>query len=115
MTLYSDHDTWYTAHMCLRRALLPHEVALRVRDFVDPQLAVRCGKQLVYRDYNSLIHPLEEQMDTMKQTLHSLYKKRMRTLKHIEQTCTHPQRRRLCESGCYGDRYWQCPDCHKEW
>lgn len=107
--------TWYTAHTCLHRARLPCEVALRIRGFVDPQLAVRCGRQLAFAHYNKLTEPLEDELRAQKRTLNALYTQRARMLTHIEQTCTHPQRRRLCEPGCYGDRYWQCPDCHKEW
>ena len=108
-------DTWYTAHACLHRAHLPREVALRVRAFVDPQLAVRCARQLVFSEYHRLTEPLEEDLRARKRTLNSLYRQRLDALEHIEQRCTHPQRRRLREAGCYGDRYWQCPDCHKRW
>ena len=110
-----DVPSWYTAHACLHRAHLPREVALRVRDFVDPQLAVRCGQHLVYRRYCRLAEPLEAKLDALTHTLDTLRKKRLRQLNAIEQSCTHPQRRRMREPGCYGDRYWKCPDCHKEW
>lgn len=110
-----DVPSWYTAHACLHRAHLPRDVALRVRDFVDPQLAVRCGQHLVYRHYYPLTEPLEVQIDSLTHTLETLRKTQQQKLNAIEQSCSHPQRRRMREPGCYGDRYWQCPDCHKEW
>jgi len=108
-------DAWYTAHACLHRAHLPREVVLRVRGFVDPQLAVRCGLRLVYDHYAPLIQPLEDHIRILKRQRDALYTQQLRALDHMMQLCAHPQRRRLREPGCYGDRYWQCPDCHKKW
>lgn len=110
-----EMNAWYTAHACLHRAHLPREVALRVRAFVDPQLAVRCGQHLVYNHYSELTAPLEAELHTLKQALDTLYRTQRKRLKDIERACRHPKRQRHRELGCYGDRYWKCPDCHKEW
>ena len=87
-------------------------------------------KQRAYHDNHVSSTESENELQQAEDTYHTLYDRwvlpardkyethyneYIRRLSCINAQCTHPNKTRRREEGLYGERYYECPDCHKEW
>ena len=83
-----------------------------------------------FKNRSNLSADSENELKKAEETYHTLYEcvllpargtyethyhKYIHRLSYIDAQCTHPNKTRRREEGLYGERYYECPDCHKEW
>lgn len=74
----------------------------------DNENELQKARETYYTLYESVLLPARNSYETH-------YNKYICRLSYIDAQCTHPNKTRQREEGLYGERYYECPDCHKEW
>lgn len=86
----------------------------RTKRLGNTELVIDCENKL--KKAEDTYHLLYESVFVpARNTYETHYHEYIRRLSYIDAQCTHPNKTRRREEGLYGERYYECPDCHKEW
>ena len=75
---------------------------------IDNENELQKAEETYHTLYESVLLPVKDTYETH-------YHEYIRRLSYIDAQCTHTNKIRRREEGLYGERYYECYDCHKEW